>query len=76
VSGRAFGTKMGNDGGGLVTSLDGMAPMRMVSVSASAIFPCAIKSRRKFLVAPAQPGSPGKRAVKWLCLYVCVKSEF
>jgi len=24
-----------------------------------------------FLV-PAHPGSPGKRAVKWLCVYVCL----
>jgi len=29
------------------------------------IFPCTIKSRSS-LVAPAHPGGPGKRAVKWL----------
>ena len=29
------------------------------------IFPCTIKSRSS-LLAPAHPGSPGKRAVKWL----------
>jgi len=34
------------------------------------IFPCTIKSRSSRL-APAQPGGPGKRAVKWLwwCYY-------
>jgi len=30
------------------------------------VFPCAIKSRSS-LLAPAHPGGPGKRAVKWLC---------
>ena len=29
------------------------------------IFPCTVKSRSS-LLAPAHPGSPGKRAVKWL----------
>jgi len=29
------------------------------------IFPCTIKSRSS-LLAPADPGGPGKRAVKWL----------
>ena len=29
------------------------------------VFPCTIKSRSSFL-APAHPGGPGKRAVKWL----------
>ena len=29
------------------------------------IFPCTIKSRSS-LLAPAHPGDPGKRAVKWL----------
>jgi len=29
------------------------------------IFPCTIKSRSS-LLAPAHPGGPGKRAVKWL----------
>jgi len=29
------------------------------------IFPCTIKSRSS-LLAPANPGGPGKRAVKWL----------
>ena len=30
------------------------------------IFPSTIKSRSS-LLAPAHPGGPGKRAVKWLC---------
>jgi len=29
------------------------------------IFPCTIKSRSS-LLAPAHPGGPGERAVKWL----------
>ena len=32
------------------------------------IFPCTIKSRSSVL-APAEPGGPGKRAVKRLCLW-------
>jgi len=69
---RASDVKMGGkggDGGGSIISSDGVAPIRIVGVSASVIFPCTIKSRR-FLLAPAQAGSPGKMAVKWLC--VCV----
>ena len=33
------------------------------------VFPSSIKSRRSFLLAPADPDGPGKRAVKrlWLC---------
>ena len=46
-------------------SLDGVAPSRMVSVSAS---PLHIKSRSS-LLAPAHLGAPGKRAVKWLWLW-------
>jgi len=51
-------------------SPDGVAPSRTVSASAFVIFPCAMKSRR-FLLAPAHLGSPGKGAVKRLCIYVC-----
>jgi len=39
------------------TGPDGVAPSRIVSVSASDISPCTIKSRRRFLLAPAHPGS-------------------
>ena len=28
-----------------------------------------IKSRRSFLLAPAHPGGPGKRAIKRLCVW-------
>jgi len=59
--------KMGGDGGGSLISPDGVAPSRIVRVSASVIFPCTIKSRRKFLLAPAHQDSPGKGRV-----YVCV----
>jgi len=44
-----------------------VASRQTVDVSASVIFPCTIKSRR-FLLAPANPGSPRKRVVKWLCV--------
>jgi len=49
-------------------SLDGVAPRRMVIVSASVIFRCSINSRNSFL-APAHPGGPRKRAIKqlWWC---------
>jgi len=38
----------------------------IVGVSASVIFPDTIKSRRRFLLAPADLGSPEKRSVKRL----------
>jgi len=44
---------------------DGVAPRRMVGVSASVSLPLHIKSRSS-LLAPAHLGAPGKRAVKWL----------
>ena len=53
-------------------SPDGVAPTRMVDVSASVIFPCILKSRRRSLLEPARPGSPRKRALKQLHVYVCV----
>jgi len=65
---RASGVKMGDEGGGSLISLGGVASSRIVGVSASDIFSCTIKSRRSFLLAPAHPGSPGKRAVKRLCV--------
>jgi len=70
VAGRASGIKMGGDGGGPLISPDGVAHIQIVGVSAAVIFHCTIKSRRKFLLAPAHPGSPGKRAVKRSC--VCI----
>ena len=61
---------MGDDGGGLLISPDGVAPSRMVSVSASVI-PLHHKSPEDFFLAPAHPGSHRKRAAKWLdvCVY-------
>ena len=53
-----------------MVSPGGVAPSRMVSVSASVNLPCTIKSRSS-LLALAHPGSPGKRAVKRLCVCVC-----
>ena len=65
---------MGDEAGGLLISPDGVEPSWIVSVSDSDILPCTIKSRR-FLLAPAHPGSPGKRAAKRLCVCVCVCSQ-
>jgi len=73
VAGRASGVKMGGERDGSLISPDGVAPSRIVSVYASGIFPCTIKSRRRFLLALAHLGSPGKRAVKRLC--VCVREK-
>ena len=30
-------------------------------------------SGQMFLLVPAHPGSPGQRAIKWLCMYVCLQ---
>ena len=43
---RAFGVKLGDDGGGGTDSLDGVASRWIVGASASVIFPCTIQSRR------------------------------
>jgi len=40
-------------------------PARWLMCLPLLIFPCIIKSRSS-LLAPAHPGGPGKRAVKWL----------
>jgi len=42
AAGRESGVIMGYDGGGLLISPDGVAPSRIVGVSASIIFPCTI----------------------------------
>ena len=52
---------------GTLLSPDGVAPIRMIGVSASInLFPCTIKSGSS-LLAPAHPSGPGKMAVKRLC---------
>jgi len=67
----ASGVKIGDEGGGSLISPDAVVPIRIVGVSASDISPgCTIKSKGRFLLAPAHPSSPGKMAVKRLC--VCV----
>jgi len=71
ATGRASNVKMRDDGDASLISPVGVAPCRMVGVSASVIFPCTMKSRR-FLLAPAHPGSPGKRAVNRFCVFVCL----
>ena len=59
---------VGEKGESLI-SLDGVAPSQIVDVLACDISLCTINSRR-FLLAAAHSGSPGKRAVTWQC--VCV----
>ena len=51
-----------------LVSPDGVAPSRMVSLSASVIFPCTIV---KFSSGTGSPCGPGKRAVKWLWWWWC-----
>jgi len=46
---KGIGVKMGDDGGGSLTNLEGVAPSRNVCVPASVIFSCTIKSRRRWL---------------------------
>ena len=55
--GRASGVKIGDEGGRSLISLDGVASSQIVSVSVSNIYPCTVKSTRRFLLAPAHPGS-------------------
>jgi len=57
---------MGVDEGGLLISLDGVMPTRIVSVCLSLSSLAPIKSRRSFLLALAHLYGPGKMAVKWL----------
>jgi len=73
VTGRVSGSEMGDEGDGSLFSPDGVAPSHIVGVSAFDVFPCTIKSRRRFLLAPAHPGSPGKKTVNGcVCSCVCV----
>jgi len=64
---------MGDGRGGLLISPDRVVPSCTVSMTASDISPYTIKSRRRFLLARAYLGSPGKRAAKRLC--VCINSK-
>jgi len=60
--------KMGGRWRWALVSLDGVAPSRMVGVSASVNLPLAHKVQ-KFASGTGSPGGPGKRAVKrlWWC---------
>ena len=70
MAGRVSGVKMGDEGDGSLISPDGVAPNWIVGVSASVISPLHHKVQKKFLLlAPAHPGSPGKRPVVCVCVY-------
>ena len=59
-------------------SPDGVAPSRMVGVSASVNLPLHHKVQKfSSLLAPAHPGGPGKRVIKWLWLWCggCSETE-
>jgi len=51
--------KYGGERRWALVSPDGVAPLPLL------IFPCTMKSRSS-LLAPAHPGGPRKRAIKWL----------
>jgi len=68
--------KWGVDGGGLLISLDGVVPTRIIGVSASCYpDPSIIKYRRSFLLAPAYLGGHRKMAVERLWLWWLFSSE-
>jgi len=54
--------KWGDSGGGHWVRMEWCPAGRCLPLL---VFPCTIKSRSS-LLAPAHPGGPGKRAVKWL----------
>jgi len=58
---------MGDGGRWALVSPDGVAPSRLVGVSASVNLPLHHKVQKFSSGIPAHPGGPGKRAVKWLC---------
>jgi len=57
------------DGGWALVSLDGVASSRMVGVTVSVNLPLHHKVRSS-LLAPAHPGSPGKRTRKTVVVVV------
>ena len=64
--------KLGDGGGGHWLTWMEWRPAGWSVCRPLLIFPCTIKSRSS-LLAPAHPGGPGKRAVKWLwCGGECV----
>jgi len=59
-------------GTGMVICLEGDADLHMAQLMPLPLTVSKIQNGFTFLV-PAHPGSPGKRAVKWVC--VCVYSS-
>jgi len=67
---------MGDDGGGSLISADRVAPSLIVGVSASDIFPCAIKVQKKISSGTGSPVWSQKKSHKmvvmlWLCVCCC-----
>jgi len=64
--------KMGGWWKWALVSPDGVAPSRMVCVSASVLIFHCVRESRSSLLAPAHPGGPRKRAIKRLCVCVSI----
>ena len=71
AAGRASGIKMREiDGGGLLISLDEVAPTRTVSVSASCYPPLHHKVKKKLSSGNGSPGWSGKKGRKTVVVVV------
>jgi len=64
----------GDDGGGHWLVRLEWCPVGWLVCLHLLMFPCTMKSRSSVL-ALAHPGGPGKRAIKWMCVCLCVTAE-
>ena len=73
VAGRASGLSKTVGGAGMVNCLEQDADLHMAQLMPLTLtVSCFSKIQIGFtFLVPAHPGSPGKRAVKWLCVCVC-----
>jgi len=74
---RESGVKMGGDGGGSLVSLDGVAPSRMVGVSASVNIPLHHKVQ-KISSSTGSPGwsrKKGRKTVACVCVFLLEKGS-
>jgi len=74
VAGRASGIKMGDDGGGSLISPDGVAPCRIVVVSASCYLPLHHRVQKKISSGTGSPGWSWKKGRKTVvCACACLR---